>query len=118
MRIISGVLSEPDVHWIHGDGLCDCLFQNIYDVNNSYLGRTQRVRLCCIWADIYKQYPQFVQEMPYYDPNRDIYVADPAPWDDEEMDMPLYLWYRQLAIKEGKPLAQIRQEYEGRDHER
>ena len=67
MRIISGVLSEPDVHWIHGDGLCDCLFQNIYDVNNSYLGRTMRVRLCCIWADIYKQYPQFVQVLPFYD---------------------------------------------------
>src|SRR3990167_447000 len=108
MRIISGVLSEPDVHWIHGDGLCDCLFQNIYDVNNSYLGRTMRVRLCCIWAEIYKQYPQHVQVLPFYDRNRHTYSSVPEEWNSDKMDMPIYLWHRQLSVKEGKSLAQIR----------
>ena len=119
LRIVSGAVSAPDVFWVHGDGLCDCLFQRIYDVNNSYLGRTQRVRLCCIWAEIYKQYPQFVQDnLPYYDPNRHTYNAEPQEWDSDEMDMPVPLWHRQLAIKEGKPLADIRQKYAGRERER
>lgn len=117
MRILD-LKGAPDVHWLIGDDQCDCLFQRIFEIGNPYVGRTHRVRLCCIWADIYKQYPQFVQELPYYDANRDTYTAEPAPWDSDEMDMPVYLWWRQLAIKEGKSLAEIRREYAGREHER
>lgn len=117
LRILAAA-GGPDIHWLLGDNLCDCLFQRIGDWNNSYLGRTLRVRVCCIWAELYKQYPQFVQELPYYDSNRHTYNAEPQEWDSDEMPMPVYLWLRQLAIKHGKSLAQIREEYAGRDHER
>ena len=117
LRLLS-LDSVPEVHWIHGDSECDCLFQRIGDWNNPYIGRTLRVRVCCIWAELYKQYPQFVQEMPYYDPHTHSYTNEPAEWDSGEMDMPLGLWHRQLAIREGKSIAQIRAEYAGREKER
>ena len=108
----------PLVHWIDGDNLCDCLFQRIGDWNNPYLGRSLRVRVCCIWAELYKCYPEYVQEIPYYDSTRHVYTAEPAEWDSDEMDMPVYLWHRQLAIRQGKSLAEIREAYAGREHER
>jgi len=113
------VASIPDVVWIIGDDECDCTFQRIGDWTNSYLGQTLRVRLCCIWAEIYKQYPQFVQEIPaHFDRNRWTYVTEPAEWDSDEMDMPVSLWHRQLAKQQGKSLAEIRAEYKGRENER
>ena len=109
----------PDVHWLHGDDLCSCTFQRIGEWTNPYLAQTLRVRLCCIWRELYKQYPQFVQEVDaFYDGNRHAWATEPQPWNSEEMDMPLYLWYRQLARESGKSLAQIRAEYAGREHER
>lgn len=109
----------PTVHWLHGDDGCDCTFQRIGEWTNPYLAETLRVRLCCIWRKIYEQYPQFVQDIPaYYDQNRHAWVTEPREWDSEDADMPTYLWYRQRARLEGKPLAQIRNEYAGRVHER
>lgn len=111
-------VAAPDTLWCIGDDLCDCIFQRIGEWKNPYLGRTLRVRMCCIWADLYKMYPQFVQELPYYDSNRHTYSAIPATWDSDEEDMPVSLWHRQLAIKEGKSVAEIRAEYAGRENER
>lgn len=108
-RTIPDARSVPDTHWLHGDDLCDCTFQRIGEWTNPYLGETLRVRWCCIWAELYKQFPQFVQEIPAsYDANRHEWVTEPREWDSPEMDMPLYLWYRQQARKSGKPLAEVR----------
>jgi hypothetical protein len=113
------VADMPAVHWIADDGLCDCTFQRVCEWTNPYFAKTLRVRLCCIWAELYKQYPQFVQDIPaYYDANRHRYVMEPAEWDNPTAPMPVSAWHRYLAAKEGKPLAQIRQEYAGREHER
>ena len=109
----------PDVHWIDGDALCDCLFQRIGDWNNSYLGRTQRLRICCMYERILDLVGRdLLQTMPYFDPNRATYRAETAPWDSETMDMPVAYWHRQLAVQQGKSLPQIREEYVGRENER
>jgi hypothetical protein len=109
----------PGIRWIVGDDLCDCTFQRIGDWTNSYIGRTKRVRLCCIWAEIEKQYPQFVQDIPMgFDENSESYLPEPVAWDNEEMPMPVGIWYRQLAQKTGRALADIRAEYRNRLHER
>lgn len=109
----------PDTLWIVGDDLCDCTFQRIAEWTNPYIGATKRVRLCCIWAELERAYPQHVQEIPaYYDENRHRYVTEPRAWDSEEMPMPVSFWHRQLARQTGKTLAQIREEYAGREHER
>ncbi len=110
--------SMRGMRWILGDDKCDCLFQRIGEWSNPFLGRTMRVRLCCLWAKIYEQYPEFVQQLPYHEPNKGTYTSEVLDWDSEQADMPLYLWYRQLSIKERKPLKQIREEHKGREHER
>jgi hypothetical protein len=100
----------PEVRWVHGDDLCDCAFQRIGEWTNPYLARTLRVRMCCIWADLYEQYPEFVQEVPaYYDENRDLFETEPMDWNAEDWDMPRYLWYRQVAAQSGRPLAEVRE---------
>lgn len=118
MQLLTHAVEAPAKHWILGDDLCDCLFQRIWDTNNPHIGRTLRVRECCLWKTLYEQYPEYVQVLPYYDPNRHIYVSEPEPWNSDEMDMPVYLWHRQLAIEQGKTVAQIREDYAGREHER
>ena len=111
--------SLPDVHWLYGDDLCDCTFQRIGSWSNAYLGRTLRVRMCCIWAELYKAFPQFVQEIPaYYDANRHKWEVVPCDWDSKEVDMPLPIWYRQLAVQTGRSVADIREEYSKRASER
>ena len=111
--------SVPDVHWMLGDDLCDCTFQRVGEWSNPYLAETLRVRMCCIWKEIYKQYPQHVMEVPaYYDENRHKWTTEPHPWDSTEMDMPLYMWYRQLAKTEGKELADVRKDYSELGHMR
>lgn len=110
------VSNLPDVYWIAGDDFCDCTFQRIGDWTNPYLGRTLRVRLCCIWAELYKMFPQFVQEIPaYYDQNRHQWWTEPIPWDSEEMDMPVSLWHRQLAQQTGRPLDEIKRTYDAKE---
>ncbi len=109
----------PDIHWLYGDNLCDCVFQRIGDWTNPYLGRTLRVRLCCIWAEIYKAYPQHVQEIPaYYDENTNTYETEPRAWDSEDADMPVALWLRQMAVQTGRSVEELRVEYADRLHER
>ena len=124
-QLIADVMSAmaitqlPDVHWIAGDDLCDCTFQQVAEWTNPYIASTLRVRMCCIWAAIFKQYPQFVQEIPaYYDQNRNDWTVDPIPWDSEEMDMPVYLWLRQMAVTTGRSVSEVREEYVGRYRER
>ncbi len=117
--VLAAMGAAPDIHWILGDYQCDCTFQRIGEWKNPYLGKTLRVRMCCIWAALYQQYPQYVQEISaYYDSNRDHYETEPQPWDSEEMAMPVYLWYRQIAAKTGASLESVRAEYQHRLHER
>ena len=111
----------PGVQWLQGDDRCDCLYQRIGEWRNPYLGQTHQIRLCCAWDAIAKAIPgvaQAVQTLQgYYDSNR----VEPQPlreWDSDEMDMPLGLWYRQLAVKTGRSVADIRAEYRHRLSER
>lgn len=117
--LLSALGNLPEVHWLQGDDLCDCTFQRIGEWTNPYLGKTLRVRLCCIWGEIYKQYPQFVQDVDaYYDLNRNDWVAGQQEWDSMDSDMPLPLWYRQIAIRERRPLQEVRDQYSQRSAER
>ena len=116
-----GVLisTSPDSEWITGDDLCDCTFQQVREWTNPYLGQTLRIRWCCILAELEKQYPQYFSRVDaFYDHNRDEYIGEPQPWDSTEMDMPVPLWYRQLARQQGRPLAEVRAEYSDRKTER
>lgn len=107
--VLAAISNVPDVHWLQGDDLCDCTFQRIGEWTNPYLAKTLRVRLCCLWAELYKQYPQFVQDIDAaYDSNRHAWVEDPQDWDSGEMDMPLPLWYRQIARREGISVSEAR----------
>ena len=109
----------PEMQWENGgDDLCDCTFQRIGFWTNPYIARTLKVRMCCIWADIYKRYPQFVQEIPAFTDYRvSDHTYDPRPWEwnSVDSDMPRWLWHRQLAVEEGLPLATIRKMYEGQE---
>ena len=113
------VSNLPDVHWLQGDDLCDCTFQRIGSWTNPYLGKTLRVRLCCIWSELYRQYPQHVQQVDaYYDENRHAWVDEPREWDSTDDDMPPALWYRQIAARTGASLSAVRAEYASRREER
>src|SRR3546814_2933666 len=103
----------PESRWIHGDDLCGCTFQRIGEWTNPYIARTLRVRMCCIWAELYKQYPQFVQEIPaFYDYNNDRFETEPWEWNGED-DMPAALWHRQLAVMRREPIEAVRRRFEG-----
>ena len=107
----------PEIEWQHEDDLCDCVFQRVGFWTNPYIARTLEVRMCCIWADIYKQYPQFVREIPAsanYN-NDDVYEVKPVEWDSEGSDMPRAIWYRQLAVQHSLPLSAIRVMYENEE---
>lgn len=99
----------PEMDWKYGDDLCDCTFQRIGMWTNPYLGRTLKVRLCCIWAKLYTMFPECVQEIPgFMDYNDgDKYIPEPAPWDGDS-DMPRHLWHRQAAVQMGLPLPVVR----------
>ena len=107
--------SIPGIEWVHGDDLCDCTFQRIGEWSNPYIAQTLRVRFCCIWEELFKQYPEFVQRIPaYYDGNANSFVSKPWEWNGD-YDMPRALWHRQLAKQTDKTLAEVREEY--RDQE-
>jgi hypothetical protein len=110
---LSSILTAeiPGLQWDVGDDLCDCTFQRIGFWTNPYIGQTLRVRLCCLWKELAKDYPYLIQEVPaFYNYNTHEY--EPKPWDwNGEFDMPRAIWYRHLASKSGRPLAEIRQEY-------
>jgi hypothetical protein len=101
----------PGVEWAMHDDLCDCTFQRIGEWTNPYIGKTLRVRFCCIWAELHKQYPNFVQELDgFFDHNTHRFVHEVRDWDGD-FDMPRAIWYRHLASKTGKSLSEVRQEY-------
>jgi hypothetical protein len=101
----------PEFRWEIGDDACDCVFQRIGDWTNPYLGRTMRVRLCCIWAELYKEWPQFVQEIPAsWDQNERRFDIEPMEWNGEA-DMPLAFWHRHLASLTGMSLPEVREKY-------
>ena len=107
--------SLPDVEWKHGDDLCDCVFQRIGMWKNPYLSTTQEIRLCCVWAKLGEQYPDLVRMTPgYFNENTQRYETEPWEWNGEA-EMPKALWYRQLARKLDRPLADIRAEYSAKD---
>ena len=91
------IIRTQDV-WDVNDDLCDCDFQRIGYWNNPYIGKTLEVRMCCIWAEIYKSFPQFVRETS----------VEPAQWNGET-DMPKSLWHRQLAAELGMKVAEARE---------
>jgi nitroreductase len=102
--------SIPDVRWMHGDDLCNCTFQRIGEFANPYLGQTLRVRFCCVWAELEKEYPDFIQHIPaYWDDNSESWRKEPTEWDGGS-GMPRALWYRQQAFLQGKSLEDVRAE--------
>lgn len=72
--------------WDVQDDLCDCTYQRIGYWNNPYIGETYEIRLCCVWAEFEKQYPQFFKRTQ----------IEPAEWNGET-DMPKSIYHRQLA---------------------
>jgi hypothetical protein len=101
----------PEVTWTIGDDLCDCTYQRIGMWTNPYLAETQEIRLCCIFSELGKQYPEMVRSIPgFWDENAQTWVTEPREWDGET-DMPAYLWYRQMARKEAIPLGEARARY-------
>ena len=102
----------PEVQWVDNDDLCDCVFQRIGWWTNPHIARTLEIRLCCIFAELGKQYPQFIREIPAFDNyNEHEYQVEPVAW-GRDYDMPRGLWYRQLAVQHGLPLPTIRNMYE------
>ena len=98
----------PDVEWQADDDLCDCTYQRIGMWRNPYLAETLIVRVCCIWADLYKQYPQFVQQIPgYWNDETEQWDTEPWAWNGED-EMAPALWHRQLARKYGITVAAAR----------
>ena len=117
LKNIAWALEELPEQWLLGDDKCDCTFQRIGQWGNPYIGKTLQIRFCCIWAELAKQYPEFVQEVDcYWDSNKLEPIIGAQPWDSEEMAMPLYLWYRQLATEQERPLVEIREEYRFKQH--
>jgi len=105
----------PDTFWDCQDDLCDCTYQRIGMWTNPYIAETLEVRMCCIWAEIYRMFPQFVRVTPaYLDGNTKGWVTEPADWNGEA-EMPKAIWYRQLARKQGRLVQDIRTEYSARD---
>lgn len=102
----------PNIEWVHGDDLCDCTFQRIGEWTNPYIGETLRVRFCCIWEDLFKKYPQFVQRIHAYFDGKSFHTGA-MRWNVEEAAMPRALWHRQLAHVTGKSLGDIREEFNG-----
>lgn len=108
--IVSALGVLPEDFWNHEDDACDCTFQRIGMWKNPYLGETLEVRMCCIWAELYKLFPQYVRVTPAY-------LVDDATWEtsvrewDGEADMPRSIFYRQMARKDGISLAEARERY-------
>ena len=101
----------PEIEWKHGDDLCDCTFQRIGMWKNPYLAETLEVRMCCIWAELYKQFPQFVRTIPgYFDDNAGEWITEPMEWNGET-EMPRALHFRQVSRKLGVSLDEAREHF-------
>lgn len=105
----------PDTIWRDQDDLCDCEFQRVCQWTNPYIGSTHEVRLCCIWGELYKMFPQHVRDIPaWFDINNQAWVTEPMEWNGEA-EMPKAVWYRHLARKWGRSVADVRAEYAQQD---
>ena len=83
--------------WDVQDDLCDCTYQRIGYWNNPYIGETLEVRLCCVWAEFEKAWPQFFRRTQ----------IEPAEWNGET-DMPRSIFNRQVAAVTGVSVADVR----------
>lgn len=83
--------------WSNQDDLCDCVYQRSGYWNNPYIGETYEVRICCLYAEFEKMWPQYFKRT----------FAEPAQWNGEA-DMPAAIWHRQLSAELGLPLSQAR----------
>lgn len=107
--------SLPDVQWQNQDDLCDCTFQRVGLWKNPYLAETLEIRLCCVWAELGKWFPDFVRTIPgYFDDNEQEWITEPWEWTGET-EMPKAIWYRHLARKQGRAVSEIRAEYGEKD---
>ena len=105
----------PEETWDTWDDKCDCPFPRIGFWTNPYSAETLEVRMCCIWQELYKLFPDKVRLIPAFrDYNAEEWVTEPQTWNGE-YDMPRYLWYRQLARQTGRSVAEVRAAY--RDQE-
>ena len=110
------IASLPDVQWLHEDDLCDCTFQRIGMWKNPYLAETLEIRLCCVWAELARQYPDFVRTIPgYWNENEQRWDTEPQEWNGEA-EMPKAIWYRHLARRLDRTVADVRAEYADKDH--
>ena len=107
------------MRWLPGDDKCDCTFQRIGFWTNPYLAETHEIRLCCLYAEFAKMWPQFFRTTPAsWNRNEARWVETPQKWENEDMPMPLPIWHRQIARETGKSLAQVRKECKGKEHTR
>lgn len=112
--ILNGLF--PEEFWDVNDDACDCTFQRIGMWTNPYLGETLEVRMCCIWAELYKLFPDKVRVTKgYMNYNENRWDEGVREWDGES-DMPPSIWYRHLARLQGRTVADIREEYRYKDH--
>ena len=109
--VLKALAILPEETWDTWDDKCDCPFPRIGFWTNPYSAETLEVRMCCIWAELYKLFPEQVRLLPAFrDYNADEWVPEPQEWNGE-YDMPRYLWYRQMARKTGRSLGEIREQY-------
>ena len=83
--------------WSNEDDLCDCVYQRLGYWNNIYIGETYEVRICCLYAEFEKTWPQYFKRTQ----------AEPAHWNGES-DMPAAIWHRQLATELGMKVSEAR----------
>ena len=83
--------------WSNEDDLCDCVYQRSGYWNNPYIGETYEVRICCLYAEFEKTWPQYFKRTQ----------IEPAQWNGES-DMPKAIWHRQLSAELGMPIGQVR----------
>ena len=100
----------PESFWDAEDDACDCTFQRIGMWKNPYVAETLEVRMCCIWAELYKLFPQHVRVTPAYLVNDEAWDERIQEWDGES-DMPRSIFYRQMARKDGITVAEARKRY-------
>lgn len=104
-----GVL--PEAFWTNQDDGCDCTYQRIGMWTNPFLGETLEVRMCCIWAELYKLFPQHVRVTSAFNNyNTGEWEPELRDWDGDD-DMPAAIWYRHLARKHGVTVAEAREQY-------
>ena len=114
--VLSALSVLPEDMWDVQDDKCDCVYQRIGFWTNPYLSETLEVRMCCIWAELYKFFPQFVRVTPaFYDYNRDEWESEPREW-TADFDMPPAIWHRQLARAERITVAEAREKYADKDY--